>query len=39
MAPMAGEQRAVDTAITANKPMLIEAELDSEEYRRIPGWK
>lgn len=30
---------AVEKAIAANRPMLIEAVLDSEEYRRIPGWK
>ena len=30
---------AVERAVAANRPILIEAELDSEEYRRIPGWK
>jgi acetolactate synthase-1/2/3 large subunit len=34
----AGYRRAVDTAIAAERPMLIEAMLDAAEYRRIPGW-
>lgn len=30
-------QRALETAIKANRPFLVEAVLDQEEYRRIPG--
>ena len=30
-------QRALETAIAANRPFLVEAVLDQEEYRRIPG--
>ncbi len=31
--------RVVERAVAADRPVLVEAELDSEEYRRIPGWK
>ena len=31
--------RVVERAVGAGRPVLVEAELDSEEYRRIPGWK
>jgi len=30
---------AVTGAIAADRPMLVEAVLDSDEYRRTPGWK
>ncbi|MCC7369981.1 MAG: thiamine pyrophosphate-binding protein [Chloroflexi bacterium] len=30
-------QRALETAVRANRPFLVEAVLDQEEYRRIPG--
>jgi acetolactate synthase-1/2/3 large subunit len=30
---------AAERAIEDNKPFVIEAMLDSEEYRRIPGWR
>jgi thiamine pyrophosphate-dependent acetolactate synthase large subunit-like protein len=30
---------AVEKAVGANEPTLIEAVLDAKEYRRIPGWK
>lgn len=31
--------RVVERAVASNRPVLVEAELDAEEYRRIPGWK
>lgn len=31
--------RVIERAVAADRPVLVEAELDSEEYRRIPGWK
>jgi acetolactate synthase-1/2/3 large subunit len=34
----AAYRTALDMAIAAGRPMLIEAMLDSSEYRRIPGW-
>lgn len=36
----AAEYRAaVEKAVKANRPIVVEAALDSQEYRRIPGWK
>lgn len=31
--------KAVAAAVAADRPFVIEAILDSEEYRRIPGWR
>ena len=35
----AGLRAALETAIAANRPVVIEAMLDAQEYRRIPGWR
>jgi acetolactate synthase-1/2/3 large subunit len=32
-------RRVLDQAIGANRPVVVEAHLDAEEYRRIPGWR
>jgi acetolactate synthase-1/2/3 large subunit len=30
-------RQAVEKAVAANRPILVEATLDAQEYRRIPG--